>query len=608
MNKNEIICSNLDEELLENIESNKIDLSKLEINNSVLPIKVYTLFENTFEEFNEEIKNIFKNIIELLLFYKLTLKQVESTIYSKFIYMKKFFKWCFKNNYKFYESIQIGIRTYEHYTFFLKESIRLGHHSSKTASNKQRIAMDLLESIHNVENNLLSSSIIKIYGIDNKKIKTMTSNTKKRTEFINFCLDFFKITSDFLINNKKYPLKFKSGEYQRWIFPQKSLAGLDKGRTCVSISFEEGRLFSIDEIMKHQKSPDLFRAKKSYNHALSNLINANKDYYHQYRLKLGELSLKSYYLFFINTVGLNEVQATNLIWGKEFETIKSKQKFRILKARAGNKIVEFEIQNKLIGYFYKFLELRKYLLKEKEFKYLFFSLNKDNEPFLSKYKFHVSYTSNCVKELKRNIYRNLTQICSRESRVNFTHDIAKKHGVIAGALMSQSLIDTFLNSYISETEKTTEKEFENYFKNFNNGLLSYSNKSINISVGHCDNLNNPISKFKLNSINTNCKQQEGCLFCENYSVHVDDEDIRKIFSLKYVIEESKYISKNEEHFISVYGLVLDQIDNIINQIITKFPNKKEFVTRIENEVFKYEKLSPYWDMKLSMLYDVGLLR
>ena len=32
--------------------------------------------------------------------------------------------------------------------------------------------------------------------------------------------------------------------------------------------------------------------------------------------------------------------------------------------------------------------------------------------------------------------------------------------------------------------------------------------------------------------NPNCQQFEHCLFCQHYAIHADDEDVRKLLSLK----------------------------------------------------------------------------
>lgn len=198
-----------------------------------------------------------------------------------------------------------------------------------------------------------------------------------------FCLDFFNTTADFLLINAKYPLQFTSGNYNRWIFPCKSLAGLDSGRTGLAYCFEKGRLQEVEEILNLQVNPDKYRAKASWNSGKKDLDEVNLALRNHYRLRLGEFSLMAYYLFFIYTVGFNESQATDILWEKDFEAVKSKQKLRRIKARAGNKEGEFEIQSKFISYFRKFLMIRSYLFGNNQCEYLFFSLDQHHDPYIS---------------------------------------------------------------------------------------------------------------------------------------------------------------------------------------------------------------------------------
>ena len=78
--------------------------------------------------------------------------------------------------------------------------------------------------------------------------------------------------------------------------------------------------------------------------------------------------------------------------------------------------------------------------------------------------------------------------------------------------------------------------------------------------------------------------------------------------MKFVIEQSRYTSKNDEHFNAVFGAVLEQINNIRNQILSKYPSKSDFIDNIEQDVFKNENLTPSWDIKLGMLYESGVLK
>lgn len=105
----------------------------------------------------------------------------------------------------------------------------------------------------------------------------------------------------------------------------------------------------------------------------------------------------------------------------------------------------------------------------------------------------------------------------------------------------------------------------------------------------------------------NCLKSENCLFCQYYRFIVDKEDLQKLYSLKYLIHECKYIAQNTEHFEIVYGKVYQRIRNIEECILKSKYLSYESLRRFELEVFENENLHPYWEHKLNMLISIGLL-
>jgi len=199
----------------------------------------------------------------------------------------------------------------------------------------------------------------------------------------------------------------------------------------------------------------------------------------------------------------------------------------------------------------------------------------------------------------------LPRVTSRQSRVNKTHYNIARHGVLTASKMAQSSLSTIIKHYHGESEDTAGLQLANYFDKLNSGLIIKAGKGQNISVGQCKKPNSPKSEIELDSISITCKQSEGCLFCEQYGCHADEVDIRKLYSLQYIINECRYISKNKEHFMSVYKIVLDRI----NQIITQLKMHTEIdVEQIKYDVFENENLHPYWNNKLAMLIDIGVMR
>lgn len=71
------------------------------------------------------------------------------------------------------------------------------------------------------------------------------------------------------------------------------------------------------------------------------------------------------------TTGMNDSTASTLKWNKNYQINKTRQKFRNIKYRAGNKVVEFEIGTKFLKQFQQFILLREFVLNGNESEYLF---------------------------------------------------------------------------------------------------------------------------------------------------------------------------------------------------------------------------------------------
>ena len=78
--------------------------------------------------------------------------------------------------------------------------------------------------------------------------------------------------------------------------------------------------------------------------------------------------------------------------------------------------------------------------------------------------------------------------------------------------------------------------------------------------------------------------------------------------MKYVINECKYVAKDENHFLSIYGNVLKRIISIEEEIINTSKLSKKDLEEYEKDVFENENLHPYWEYKLNTLINMGVLK
>lgn len=102
----------------------------------------------------------------------------------------------------------------------------------------------------------------------------------------------------------------------------------------------------------------------------------------------------------------------------------------------------------------------------------------------------------------------------------------------------------------------------------------------------------------------NCQQFEHCLFCQHYAVHADDEDVRKLLSLKsllgYVKQKATDLIKWEQQF----GVVLHRIDEVIEELSNTYQALQDRIFSIQEEVESGD-LDAYWLNHFELLIDLG---
>lgn len=89
--------------------------------------------------------------------------------------------------------------------------------------------------------------------------------------------------------------------------------------------------------------------------------------------------------------------------------------------------------------------------------------------------------------------------------------------------------------------------------------------TLSTDMGHCftkaPKLHNIYQNIDLDT--PNCSNPISCLFCENYVIHTDKEDIHKLLSAKKVFEMANS-NQNSENIFLVIQKINDVLDSILN--------------------------------------------
>ena len=102
----------------------------------------------------------------------------------------------------------------------------------------------------------------------------------------------------------------------------------------------------------------------------------------------------------------------------------------------------------------------------------------------------------------------------------------------------------------------------------------------------------------------NCQQFEHCLFCQHYAVHADDEDVRKLLSLKSLLGYVKQKATDLIKWESQFGVILHRIDEVLNELSDTYENLRDRIFSIQEEVESGD-LDAYWLNHFELLIDLG---
>lgn len=313
---------------------------------------------------------------------------------------------------------------------------------------------------------------------------------------------------------------------------------------------------------------------------------------------------------FIANTGMNLAQVRNLKWDDNYELGVESQGFREIKYRAGNRKVSFIIKISFHKKFQIFLKLRGYLLNGRECEHLFFTLgaNLDQAPKA----IGPDVTSNFYNVIKK-IDPQVEKVLSRGWRAAKADWLVRNTDVSTAALVLQNSESTVMKHYMGGSVNQSLSELGLFFERLSDVVKnSYPLKSkealIDSPLGECNDFGNPTQVEFNQSIQPNCAQPEGCLFCDKYIVHMDERDVRKLISYLLCINQTSSLSSSNDHFHTLFDPIILRIQLILDFIYHKSAKHQQLVKRVRKEVEIDGIFDPYWEGKLEMLIEIGALK
>jgi hypothetical protein len=515
----------------------------------------------------------------------------------------RFINWCDKNIDQDAIRLDMVVSSYKRYVQNLIESVQASQIKSLYAVVNEMGVREVIEHIYDLNN--IDNGVIKPVN-KNDSNPTPPPDIHRKTQNLTLLNSIFDSSYDLCVKGEPFPFQMKirgintnlSEEKVIWLFPatKKFISPQENKNPSFSFGaydFITGRILTIPEI-ETIKNISKKNAYRSHQRAVKNLQKHNTQLHSKYRIEQGRIGGSAFKLLFIANTGMNLEQATKLQWNDNYTLDKTRSGFKRIKYRAGNKDVYFEIQNIFIKMFKRYISLRSYLLNGNTSDLLFlesscnFTYDKNLKDFLKK----ISPT-----------FRNIT---SREWRASKSDWLINNTDITTTANILQNSESTVKKHYLKGSHTDHINEMGNFLETMLDRIIPPSVTATSSAIGSCLKPLTPVSNSSESIIKPDCKQPEGCLFCDKFVIHSDEIDIRKLLSCKYCILQSRSLCDSIQQFESLYGAVLTRIDSVVNEL--KNSTESKVITEsIERDVFENENLDPYWECKVSMIINLGIM-
>jgi hypothetical protein len=442
---------------------------------------------------------------------------------------------------------------------------------------------------------------------------------------LNYAL--FTGLSDLILNNKPFPYKLdmpKSLGWEDsflWLFPvnlwfrsshwKKDVPEKSFSKMGLSYDYKKGRIYSVDEI-QHKYSSSIPSKRRSVardgiRRAKDFIDSANKNPRHRMRCIMAMHAQHAFLFLFLANTGANFSVARGIETDGNVDNIQVNQGYRVIKYRAQGKEVALTTPAAFIPHLRRFMELRQYLLNGRNFPYLFHKLGtrQDKAPAqIAPYTICTHYAN-----LLRDIDPNLPTISSRVIRATVDDYYRRKYdSAITARLMGHTEKvgnrNYLAGSPINHAEDITGFLSEVSKKAKEQKILASESVIPKAKVledgGICACFGKPEPLAENVPVIPDCRK--GCIFCTNRILIANENDVRKVASAAYVMEQIIQGPMSEAEFRPQIKKCDDDLARI-----AAINGCREMVARIKNDVYENGNLTPYFADKFQLFLDLGVL-
>ncbi|MEO8644744.1 hypothetical protein [Pseudomonas sp.] len=494
------------------------------------------------------------------------------------------------------------------------EDLILSNREEITKARLQSVSVELGYYMFPESNIDFNAGLQPIYSRTSEDSYTKPPAETEVKIFHNVCMSIFDEVADFILNHSKFPHPILiNGERtvlttEAYPFLSESIAKTKPHTGAYSpfVDYATGLCKSYEEAL--QLVPDMKPAHfNSFTEkSRKDLFIENSNPYSKRRVRLHKLAHDSFLALFSLYSGANEAPLIDAPWHGDFEILKGKKGERIIsiKSRGGVQLVTFHVASPFIKKFRKFLKLREHILNGKKHDYLFVGLD---------YRFisdPVKLKNNALYEMcttLRTIFDVSFPILSyRRLRAYKDYWLVQNHGINSAAALLQHSRTTQRKNYTNIEEREAVEQIVLSMRKI---IDSFEAPSIpSIPAGQCAGAQ-PVKSVTIpNGYEPDCKNGQGCIFCESFRVTADAECIHKLISMEYVIKRFIHTCDNVEQFVEIHQPALDTINALLSAIKEKNNALEETISEIRYAVYVQHTLTDYWEKYLERFIKIGALK
>jgi hypothetical protein len=495
----------------------------------------------------------------------------------------------------------------------MREQVALGSLHRNSVASYQRNLLSMLRELFRNDDFCTDARVLRTR--EAACVPTTVPDAEAQSSLLAWADALFGSISTLVLDFKPYPLRVTTarGESLCLVPLTHGRSDGDDSRGMLGWNLETGEPRSREELMmrmagvgaKYSRQNSWHIARRTARH----LTAANADAQSPIRRSHASIAASCFAALFLAETGINLAQLLAMTWSPGLaaslqDASVVRQKFREVKYRADGKDVTFTVSLGFMPKLKAYLALREYLVPDADCDSLFIVVGHHAQR-----RRPMGLTSLFLAQLYSRLDTLgivLPRITARQWRAAKQDWAVSNHGpVVAARLMGHSLA-TALHSYSNGSDAAHRAEMGAFLTLVEKTVLRPGNDpagSIRSAVGVCIEFNKPAPIVVSATIQPDCRSTEGCLFCEQYRVHADAADIRKLLSCRHCVRLVSGRADSIEQYDRSFGVVLRRVDFLLDELRKR---DAALVHQIEQDVDVEGNLDAFWSGKLDQLYELGV--